>query len=1022
MTLTNAEVAAEIAALTTGRRYRLPTIQTVLSDMQEFAAQSDFIVAASVTAMRAIAGLRVGQSIAVGDSTFIVVDDSSALGSDGGTVFIPDSELSTLISEVIPPGTFTAATDADVAMGYSLSHAGIDLESVECVLTNGGETITGWQMHGHVMAPTTTYRQFSPQLPLIDTANGKFRDPYGALTGYTTKTGGLLIRYKYATSGLRLKRVTGDRFDLRWWPVTSVDDESGPQVDNTDYICWANNAAALAGAQEIYHHDFYHYGNAIEQPDGVAWVGRGPDLSGLVVMDEEGYSELLLSKSTAPNAANHPGAAPYSIWFKYQHFFKSYTPTVSAASGAKRLTLEDISLDGNADNNLAYWTDQSLYANGYADSNQYFYNSPLYTGYNLSNAQARVVPEGQKLIIRGHVKITGYGGGSIIGDGNNRTIQTGLLEVGDSLHNHWLYHVDGEFDNLHCSGYCAGDGIRVSDMSIRNLRMIPTRFPDARFDNDTSVTYPATATLLPLTYIFGTFPQVNWAQANEPLALPVHQFICDNFTMDLSAFDAPGSGLGLQFVIPISLASDNFQIRSGRLRGWRHPTQLSIYATYGNGFQYGPYRNVYSNFSIETPSRAGVQFFASNTNDGSFHNATFINPIERLAATPVPEDAHPDGVGNILGNLRFSEAVDGYDGWGIDFSGATAAGLSGDYIDITTPDAGTPSFRVWFDYNSSSSAPSAGGKTLIEVDIGVGASADTIAQAAAAALLANASAFSYITAYSHPVRTPSKLAVGSHTLYRSYPAASGILTIDVTNATGVTKAQRAQQRMYRKSIINFEKSDWGAPTPAGLLDMPASSFGADRDVTLNFSECEVGAFTFPYLKYGTTGNLNDAGPTAIKDRFHANFTDCVLHSRKDAGMLHQPANMDLFWYVSKLRNCRFTTDDATLGELKSEDYGTYSWAANGSDTTIDIPTALGWGPKVFRVEPADAATQAIWSAKDAFATYRRKGGTALGGTGAYYQGPDGVNEDRRAPVLRVTFSSAPAAATYKFNWYGAISP
>jgi hypothetical protein len=117
--------------------------------------------------------------------------------------------------------------------------------------------------------------------------------------------------------------------------------------------------------------------------------------------------------------------------------------------------------------------------------------------------------------------------------------------------------------------------------------------------------------------------------------------------------------------------------------------------------------------------------------------------------------------------------------------------------------------------------------------------------------------------------------------------------------------------------------------------------------------------------------------------------------------------------------------------LFSEQGAVESWTTAASATTHDIQTKLFWLPKDgnLRLYPANAATTAIWNT--IYPTWLRKGGAALADD-EYYQGsatPSAINEDRRAPTLRLNFVNAAGVPTAPANglnlavgWSAAVSP
>jgi len=970
----------------------------------------------SIAEAKALPALRVGATVHVAgqDAPFIVVDDDT-LSSDGGTVLIPDSELSEVYEETILESAFypLAVSTPNVFMEYDLDHAGIDLESVEAVLTDDGQQLTGWDLHGHVLSPGTGEDR-EGIVPLIDCGRGKLRDPYAILTYNTNeRTGGMLLRYRYATSGLRLKRATGPTWDLRWWSVIAVSEETGTQVDNGNYIRWALNSATAAGASELFFHGFYHFSDTIEQPDGVAFVGRGLELSGIRVMDGKGYWELLIANSLTPDIAAMPLATPVFRPNYYKYFFASYTPTVSAASGAQNIQWRHFKYDGNITNNNI-WDNHTDYAYVYAQNNSYFHNAPYYVGFSWSNHAGRVVPTGARLILH-EVEISGTGGGSLLGNQNSWCISTGRLRVGDCMHNHIMYLMDGQYERIEQFGFTWGEGLRTRNMHIGHYKDRPYRRPNSVYDNSTGA-YTPTASEKRLSCV-QQGPQASTTTFPGPDKQP-HKLVIDYYDGDYTGMDDIDPGYDLTQVYPFQLAADTIQIKAAHLRAAKTLDLFLIYPI-GNAAS-GPYKNVSVKLAVETGSRDGFNLFSSNPLAVTWGRADFDITVEPLAASHIPENPSPGGNTILLGNINcIQDYGDTLDGEEIDFSGITAADLAGDYIDLTPPDAGALPIRVWFDYNNTSSAPSGTGRTLIECNVAVGATAAAVAAAFSAAIRADSTATALITAATFN----DKVVVGSYTLYRASPLNQ--VTVSVANATGVITTSREFRRHYEPSIIDFKV--W-APDPVYICLLTTSAeIGADRDITFTFKDSALGAYQSSYPLINMAGGLNNANVDAAKDKVHFIFENTIFDLRD--GSTWQ--NSDLMLYAGHFRNCRVRTPAVATGvtslgtgyeELYSEQSGVETWTPSGAETTRDIQTKLFWIPKGFAVNiyPANAATAALWNT--IYLTWRRKGGTALGGSGAYYQGPAAINEDRRAPVLRLNFTAAPAAVELAVGWSATVSP
>ena len=146
-------------------------------------------------------------------------------------------------------------------------------------------------------------------------------------------------------------------------------------------------------------------------------------------------------------------------------------------------------------------------------------------------------------------------------------------------------------------------------------------------------------------------------------------------------------------------------------------------------------------------------------------------------------------------------------------------------------------------------------------------------------------------------------------------------------------------------------------------------------------------------------------------------------------------------YAGKYRGCRVRTPVVHTGVsvigtgyevLVSEQSGMEVWTTPGSAVPVfrDVQTKLFWLPKDgnLRLYPGNAATAAIWNTvwPEWWRSSRPVGGALLPMTpsaspgGPYYTA---TNQDRRAPVLRLNFTSAPPVSTeLKIGWAAAVSP
>ncbi|HEU0068585.1 MAG TPA: hypothetical protein VFQ26_04895 [Nitrospiraceae bacterium] len=1021
----------------------------------------------SIAEMRALPNLKTGQTIFVGPHAdqFIVVDDAT-LGSDGGTVFIPDSELSeTVHEEAIPPGTFNAAWGVNGAMEYSLDHTGIDFESVELILSDAGEKIDIWLMHGHIMNPGYPERTATPQLPLIDTGRGKFRDPGNQITGPggtagipPVRTGGVLLRYKYATSGLRLKRIAGSVFELRWWQVVAVSEEaSGVQTDNSGRICWCANAAAKANAEAVLVSKKYHYGRCVEWPNAVELRGYGPGISGFRAMDNSHLRELLLSSSIDGAAADqtvNPMLKPATRRWAYDSYYYAHAVTFFPATGAKCIRVKEIEFDGNIENNMRMWTEREKeYAWKYANSSIQVFNVPSAGGFAFTNHGGRVIPAGQ--IAEFHnVKIHGYTNICIVGNQNATFVSTGLLELGNSLQNHWLYLTDGSFEKVRCFGYCSGDGLRCRQFEAKSVEIVLAPQPEIIFFLQTLPADERSYTTRSMSLISANEVPQSPDLLGAPVAKLSRQRIdIGHLFIDASGLDDWPKAYAYQAAMPFFIGADDIHVHAGKIRfGSLVPYETIFINNNVATTSYGgtPRNQTFENLHIEYGSRWGFLMHIAGEGGGpsqlTFRNIT----VEQLASSTNVN--HPsDGICNSLGVYRFRHRIPyepeppnyygPYDGRNFEFSAIAAdATLNGKYIDITPPDDGAPVYRCWFNYNASGSAPSGSGVTLVEVPV-PSSPTPTPATVAAAFSAAIAGTFytpappsTHLTASTFGTRS----VVGSFSKYMEGPK-MGYVAASIANAAGVTTTLHGYRRQYEPARITFENIIINDSTSISYIDIP--EIDDLREVFFTFDKCVLGTNQAPRVSMYNASHFSAAGtgrPDLAKDKMHFAFKDCILDCR-DGHPYVYGSHMDLILYASTFQACRFRTariDTGTVSmgpgyeTLFSEQSGIHTVTPTAGVTYIDILTKLFWQPKDgnTRIYPVDPAAAAVWNTNVPSMEWRRGYGlraegnsVPFTGTG-YYQGPDGIEEDRRAPVLRLNFATPLAATPLKIGWSAAVSP
>jgi hypothetical protein len=353
-------------------------------------------------------------------------------------------------------------------------------------------------------------------------------------------------------------------------------------------------------------------------------------------------------------------------------------------------------------------------------------------------------------------------------------------------------------------------------------------------------------------------------------------------------------------------------------------------------------------------------------------------------------------------------------------------------------------YRLWFNYNSLGSAPAAGGGTLVTVAIPAGSTTAAVAAAFSTAVSGTLASPGVPSGYLTAATFNTKVAVGSFSHYH-HETGYGLPTVSLASAAGITRTERTYRRNYEPSIIGFER--FVAADPTYLYLMAFNVIGPHRDIYYRFKECVFGSWNTSSITVNGAGGLNSAAVIAIKDQVHWVFDDTIFDCRD----LTTWQNLDLLLYAGKFRNCRVRTPAAATGvttmgmgsgyeTLASEQGDVVTVPTTAGNTWIDIQTNLFWVPKPgnIRLYPADAAAAVIWNTNMPSVEWRKSarpvgaaitvgtgaGGTsvALGGSGAYYQGPAGINEDRRAPVLRLNFASALAGGSIQIGWAAAVSP
>ena len=546
------------------------------------------------------------------------------------------------------------------------------------------------------------------------------------------------------------------------------------------------------------------------------------------------------------------------------------------ATGAKRIRLVDLEWDGNLANNLGVFEKKGpsrpganphggpngIYAYGFAQ-NGYIWNTTTYSAFSCTTQANRVIA-GLALELH-NIKMHGYMH-LILVSANASVFGTGLVEMGDVPTGHWTYLADGDYETIRCFGCASGDGMRIQNFNAQTAEFRPYSPPDVMFSlaDEPYPTKHPTDPNLPgpnsgdiyrnqgvdlMTYgEWATQQQSAGVDAPFP-KLSTQRINIDNLFVDASGLDTFPAGkipFGMRDIMGKS--GDNIHIGSGKVR---LPSQssLNLFVTGGNNVGGHPHvNNVFENLSIEYHSRQGISLMSG----ANYHNAQFRNITLQPRASTHIINKYPSGAGGVsilLGNMRCKAVVaaepplnvfaDG--GRKVDF--AAAGSLAGKHIDVTPADPGAPTFRIWFDYNNASTAPSATGVTLIEADVGAAPTPAQLAAAFSNAIDLHAVAKTYLTAATF--NTVS--VIGSFSIWQS--ELGSLPVVNVAAAPGVTNAMRASRRNFEPSVVNFHQVL--APDPIFMF-LIALWDTADRDITLNFRECTFGAAAHPTLQRKAT--------------------------------------------------------------------------------------------------------------------------------------------------------------------------
>jgi hypothetical protein len=400
------------------------------------------------------AALADGAKLVAGQRVFVAAADrrggeftveSDGAATDGVTCYALDADTSA--EQTV---TFAKSLISDnPAIGYDLPHQSVIFGSVKVYYdtTRPSLYFTDLELSGHVLNPVVAGGVYA----FFDHALGRLKDRWSYLKGAIVQSN-VTVKYKYATSARRLKRVLArPEVNLDWSGAAGFAWGGTPGADASNELCWALNTAKRLGLSRVHLPRVYTFARTVELPSGVALAGDGPGVSGLRVADGEAVRIHRLDYDTTT-----PRYKLVAGW-----------PVLIGESGATDLRVEELTIDGNLDANLEWLTSPVLY-NGSLAENE-LQNTPSNNCLATTNHGGRVVPAGQTLRLH-NVTLRNALGSNVLTHANTRLIAGGELAVGKCLRNHGMYcYGEVEADTVTASGHAWGTHFVLQRGCIKRL-------------------------------------------------------------------------------------------------------------------------------------------------------------------------------------------------------------------------------------------------------------------------------------------------------------------------------------------------------------------------------------------------------------------------------------------------------------------------------------------------------------------------------------------------------------------------
>ena len=450
----------------------------------------------TIRAAIALANPAPGQVIFVTDPVrggYFRVTESGCL-LDGGRCFVPLSA-----SEA----TSVQAGNGGLALYDGPNDDGVDFESIQMIVGPGGDDVLpATALHGHgqhygVDDPAYDFRDGSLNIKYL------FREYVKEQTGRSDIT----VRYRYATSPLRLERVieplvlegarTTDYVRPEWWggapypenwrpdPSTPGRQENGDldgPYDATDEIAHAMNVAAHSAAKTgrdhyVVLHGMYGYSRTIEGRAGVVLKGEVDELR-----SSPGDPYTIGARGIGTPTARRQGlrvvkGAPWRRWATDSATDRAYRQPQTAREALEQGLFTvivqgreaaltrwvDLEVDGNLTENGYILSDEYKAASGPGGNpiwsnrvEETLQNTAHWNGFSAHTSSLRQAPEGSNMRLE-NVHVHSTGGNLTL---SNDWVHFGgsrALLLGNSGRNHGMYGVHtapGTFiDGIDVYGY-----------------------------------------------------------------------------------------------------------------------------------------------------------------------------------------------------------------------------------------------------------------------------------------------------------------------------------------------------------------------------------------------------------------------------------------------------------------------------------------------------------------------------------------------------------------------------------------